>query len=51
MPNLAMVKGLFAKNESFHKAHQDQDVECMVIENNHLKGIINNLQRKTERKI
>ena len=40
MPDLALMKGLFTKYESFYKAYQGQYVECMFIENNYLKGII-----------
>ena len=46
MANLALVKGLFTKYESFYKAYQGQDMKHIVTQNNHLESVIRDLQGK-----
>ena len=46
MVDLALVKGLFANYESFYRTYHCQDIECMVEENNYLKWVTKEPQRK-----
>ena len=47
---MVITKRMVGKYEIYYKAHQGQDIDHMVIENNHFKEIISDLHKKIKDK-
>ena len=50
MSDMVITKRMVGKYEIYYKAHQGQDIDHMVIENNHFKEIISDLHKKIKDK-